>query len=280
MQDKSASLSEFSLTVSRALQLLSSFNAGTPSLGLTELSLSLGISKAAVSRLLQALEMHRFVEQNRQTRKYRVGAEAFRVGALFRPRQNIEEVAADLMKALVAKTGFTSYISVLSQDAMVLTYAVEGSGPVRYSLPVGTQIALHASATGKAALAALSDLEVSTTLARTGMKECTPRTATEPRRLQADIDQIRACGYAINWEERTVGVGSVAAAILGRNKELLAVLSIGFATSQVARGDMPHLGERVLDKAREIASRLKVSAHTPPGSQKHEAAYDDDPVSA
>lgn len=251
-----ASTSEFSLTVSRALQLLSSFSTGTPSLGLTELSQSLGISKAAVSRLLQALEMHRFVEQNPQTRKYRVGAEALRVGNLFRPQQEIKEAAADLMKTLVAKTGFTSYISVLSQDCMVLTYAVEGTGPIRYSLPVGAQIALHASATGKAALATLTDQQVTAILSRTGMKEWTPRTATEPGRLQADIEKVRACGYAINWEELTMGVGSVAAAILDGNNELLAVISIGFATSQVAREDMPQLGERVLDKAREISNRL------------------------
>lgn len=254
-----ASTSEFSLTVSRALQLLSSFSASTPSQGLTEISQSLGISKAAVSRLLQALVMHRFVEQNPQTRKYRIGAEAFRVGSLFRPQQDVKDAAADLMKALVAKTGFTSYISVMAQDSMVLTYVVEGTGPVRYSLPVGAQIALHASATGKAALAALSDEQVAAILSRTGMKVWTPSTVTEAGRFQADMDKIRACGYAINWEELTVGVGSVAAAILGVNKELLAVISIGFATSQVAREDMPRLGERVRDKAREISNRLAIS---------------------
>jgi len=258
-----ASTSEFSLTVSRALQLLSTFHTGSPSLGLTELSQKLGISKTAVSRLLQSLEMHRYVEQNQKTRKYRVGAEAFRVGNLFEPQQDIKDTAADLMKTLVSKTGFTSYISVLSQDCMVLTYAVEGSGPIRYSLPVGAQIALHASATGKAALAALSDSQVELILSRTGMKKWTPRTATELDQIKSDIEKVRACGYAINWEELTMGVGSVASAILGQNNELLAVLSIGFATSQVVREDMPKLGERVLDKARKISKRLSNIEGTP-----------------
>jgi IclR family acetate operon transcriptional repressor len=146
---------------------------------------------------------------------------------------------------------------------MVLTYAVEGSGPIRYSLPVGAQIALHASATGKAALAALSDSQVELILSRTGMKKWTPRTGTELDQIKSDIEKVRACGYAINWEELTMGVGSVASAILGQNNELLAVLSIGFATSQVVRGDMPKLGERVLDKARKISKRLSNIEGTP-----------------
>jgi IclR family acetate operon transcriptional repressor len=253
---KDDSASEFSLTVSRALQLLSTFNASRVELGLTELSQELGISKTATSRLLHALQMHQYIEQNPQTRKYRIGAEAFRVGSLFAPGQRIEEHAADLMRALVAKTGFTSYISLLKQDAMVLTFSVEGPGPVRYSIPIGTRLQVHASATGKAALATLSDSEVDAILARTGLKAWTPSTVRSPETLKADLAGIRERGYSLNWEELTLGVGSVAAPIYKRDKSLLAVISIGFATSQVAREDMPQLGERLIRTANEISRRV------------------------
>lgn len=248
--------SEFSLTVSRAMQLLRTFSADRVEIGLTELSHDLAISKAATSRLIRALQMHHFIEQNPQNRKYSIGAEALRIGNLFAPGHKLEEYSADLMHALVAKTGFTSYISLLKQDAMVLTFSVEGSGPVRYSIPVGTRLDVHASATGKAALATLSDTELEAILARAGMKKWTPVTATSLDKLKADIEKIRARGYSLNWEELTLGVGSVAAPIYNEKKGLLAILSIGFATSQVARQDMPQLGERVVRTANEISLRV------------------------
>ena len=244
--------------MSRALQLIGLFNSQRLELGISELSRELKLSKTAVHRLVHALELHQFLDHNPATRKYRIGVEAFRVGSLF-PRP-LERNAHDLMKELVANTGFTSYLSVLRGSTMVITASVEGSGRIRYSIPIGEQLPVHSTATGKAALSVLDDVTIDAILKRAGLPRRTSNTQTDLRRLQAELATIRARGYSVNWEENTMGVGSVAAAIPGAVDGLVPVVSVGFATSQIERKDVPALGERIAKAATDIGRRSRANS--------------------
>lgn len=249
---------EFSLTVSRALELVGLFNAERLELGISELSRELGLPKASVHRLVQALERHQFLDHNPHTRKYRVGVEAFRVGSLFsRP---LERDAQPYMRELVENTGFTSYLSLLRNDAMVITASVEGGGRIRYSIPVGEQLPLHSTATGKAALSMLDEDAVGTIVKRVGLPRRTANTTTDLRKFRAELAGVRSRGYSVNWEENTPGVASVAAPIKGAADGLVPVVSVGFATSQVDRKDLPSLGARVAKAAHEIGKRYRARA--------------------
>ena len=54
--------SEFSLSVSRALQILSLFTSERPALGVSEISRALSLSKTSTLRFIQALEMHGYLQ--------------------------------------------------------------------------------------------------------------------------------------------------------------------------------------------------------------------------
>ncbi|HEY5900705.1 MAG TPA: IclR family transcriptional regulator [Burkholderiales bacterium] len=245
---------EFSLTVSRALQLIGLFSPQRSELGISELSRELKLSKTAVHRLVQALELHQFLDHSPVSRKYRIGVEAFRVGSLF--SRSLEREAHPYMRELVVNTGFTCYLSVLRNDVIVIMALVEGGGsPIRHSIPIGERIPVHSTAAGKAALALLDDAAVEEIIKRAGMAKATAHTHTDLRKLKADLAVIRARGYSVNWEERFIGVGSVATAIPGGIDGSIPIISVGFATSQVRREDVPALGERVAKAAKEIGRR-------------------------
>ena len=140
---------EFSLSASRALQILSAFSPGQLDLGVSELSRMLGLSKPSVARFLSALERHRYVEQDPVTRRFSLGSEVYRLGSLFTPFGRLVALARPILDELVAASGFTAYLSIRRQDAMVLLAAVEGPGPIRYSIPVGHILPLHSSATAR-----------------------------------------------------------------------------------------------------------------------------------
>ena len=244
---------EISLTVSRALQLLSMYDPSRAELGVSELSRMLDLSRTAVQRLIQTLEMHHFLEQSPTTRKYRIGVQAFRVGTLFTFGRQLEILARPELDALVEKTRFTAYLSVLRYNTMVMTAAVEGAGPIRYYAQIGQRLPLHSTATGKVALAQLSPEAAGKLLDQLGMPRITPGTIIDRRRLQTELATIRQRGYSVNWEENTVGVGSIAAPIRDASGDLLAVLSIAFATSQVERSQIASLGAQVFKTAAKIS---------------------------
>src|SRR5919202_1607525 len=101
MPAASANEGEFSLSVSRAMQLLCVFDERRPELGISELSRELSISRPAVQRLVHALERHGFLEQNEASRKYRIGIQAFRVGSLFAYGRYLERIALSAMQRAV-----------------------------------------------------------------------------------------------------------------------------------------------------------------------------------
>lgn len=250
---------EFSLTVSRALSLLCLFDEDRRELGVSELSRALKLSKPAVQRLLHALQMHQFVEQNFLTRKYRVGVAAFRVGRLFAGAHDIERLALPLMHDVMRQTGMTCYLSVMRDEEMLIVAAVEGEGPIRHSIPVGGRLPLHCSAVGKAALSALADDALGALLKRLTLTAHTPHSITDRARLRKDIKIAASRGYSVNWEENNIGVASIGAPIRNGRGELAAVLSVGFATSQITRSDVMPLGRSIARAAGEISHMIGAS---------------------
>lgn len=253
---EASSRPEFSLSVSRALRILSSFSQEQPEQSLTEISRSMLLSKGSTARFLQALEMHGYVDRDPQTRLYRPGPEAARVGSLYHAAGRLKQVAMPILKSLVDRFGFTSYLSSLRGDHMLILVSVEGIGPIKYTIPVGTKLPVHNTATGQAALARLQPSEVAAIVKRTGLPATTRSTITSRTALMKRLSEVRAHGYSVNWEERTVGVASVAAAVGSGDGPPVCILSLGFATSQIKHDQIGAIGLAVKAAAKLLSTKL------------------------
>ena len=251
IKSESTALSQ---AVTRAVAILRAFNCDETEFGVTELSVRLGLSKTIVFRLAQTLMKYDVLERDATSAKYRIGFGAFEIGLLF--RKALDREAQPHMRALVERTGLTSQLAVFHRDRMVIVASEEGTAPLRYSVAVGETRALHSSAVGKAALSTFDDVRVATILSACGMPKRTPRTLTSLRRLKMDLAQVRRCGYAVNWQENTVGVASVAAPIHSRQLTVPAVISLAFPVSYVDRREIPSIGKLLKTAASSIGARL------------------------
>lgn len=253
---KSSGAATYSLSVSRAMDLLGLFSPDKPELGVSEMSRALGLPKASVQRFVAALVRHDFLDQDQSSRKYRIGAGAFAVGSLFVNSRRLERLAEPFMHQLVEKLEHTCQLSVLRGAYMIVTASIEGPGPIKYSVPVGYQLALSTSAAGKAMLALINENEVVEIINRGGMPKRTHYSITDPSRLLEDLRATRERGYSANWEENQLGVGSVAAPIVAPDGSPSAVLSIGFPISLVQKSELALFGEAVARKAAELSRQI------------------------
>ncbi len=242
-----------SLSVWHAMQLLGLFGT-RPELGITEMSRALSISKTGVQRLVNALVSFDFLEQDPGTRKYRIGVGALHVGSLFLNNRSAENEARLFMRDVVRELGHTCQYAVLHDTAMIITVSIEGPGPIKYSVPVGHRLPLHASAVGKAVLSTRDDAEVEAILAGAGMAPRTAKSLKTPVEFKEVLRQVRARGYAINWEENRAGIGSIAAPIATRHS--VSAVGIAFPISTVRKNDIPVFGASIAECARNIARRL------------------------
>ncbi|MFV1566695.1 helix-turn-helix domain-containing protein [Phaeobacter sp. JH20_10] len=89
-------------TVSNALKILDHFPLDAAGIGLTELSRATGQNKATVYRYLCELESNSFVEQDQETRKYRVGPALTRLAQGRKRRAGAREIITPIVGTLSA----------------------------------------------------------------------------------------------------------------------------------------------------------------------------------
>ena len=85
-------------SVEKALKILLAFQAEQPSWGVRELSVHLGFSPATAQRTLQTLKNYGFVDQDPETRQYRLGNIYFQFLDTLQSIYPITRTALPLMK--------------------------------------------------------------------------------------------------------------------------------------------------------------------------------------
>ena len=84
---------------------------------------------------------------------------------------------------------------------------------LRYAVPTGTRLPMHALASGKALLAAMDDAELDQYFHETKRESFTPQTVSDEKTLRSQLQRIRETGFARTEDEYSlgiVGIGQVA----------------------------------------------------------------------
>jgi len=88
---------------------------------------------------------------------------------------------------------------------------------------VGDSLPLYCTASGKALLASISDIELRKLRRHLRLEPKTTNTITSWERLEHDLATIRESGVALDYEEHRYGICGVAVPLQGPNGEVAAV---------------------------------------------------------
>jgi DNA-binding IclR family transcriptional regulator len=119
---------------------------------------------------------------------------------------------------------------------------------------LGHTVPLHATSTGKAFLAALPADELDALL-RTRLERFTDTTITDARPLRAELDGVRARGYAVSHGELEPALWGVSATARDAARRPAAIVSVWGADARV-RDRVDELGSRAAAAARELEALL------------------------
>ncbi|MFE1098972.1 IclR family transcriptional regulator [Nocardiopsis alba] len=184
-----------SQAVVRALRVLGCFRDHGPELGATDIARLLDLRTSTAHRLARTLVAEGFLEQDRATSRYRLGAAVVELGrALYRHRGLYR--VEPLMRTLAEATGTSPGLAIRSGDRAVV---VAGEA-VEPESGIGVYIPLHASAMGKVLLAWDRDFAPEDLGA---LEALTETTITDPDRLVRVLERVREDGYAFNDGEIT-----------------------------------------------------------------------------
>lgn len=207
--------------LTRAMEILRLLNANSGDLSQVEIGAKLGMARSTVSRLLIALEAEGLVRSTGSRGRYRLGSELVSLAAS--ARQNEWLALHPLLVELSNEINETVDLSILDGNHAVFVDQVVANHRLQAVAAVGDSFPLHATANGKALLAAMPTLEVKRILA-SGLKSFTKHTITNPEKLMVELREIKARGgIAFDLEEHTEGICAVGAILGSFDHELLAV---------------------------------------------------------
>ncbi|MEO6019340.1 MAG: IclR family transcriptional regulator [Knoellia sp.] len=214
-------------TVERAADLLTYFvEADKPDLGVTEIAEGLGLSKAAVHRVLSSLRSSNLIELNDETHRYALGVGAMRLGLAYLKRIDIRRMAHPELVALSRQTGETATLSIRTGRSRAYVDQVTPLREVIMSVGLGESFPLHAGGSSKAFLAFLPPEEIEDYVSAHPLEALTATTLTDPAALRDELAKIRAQGWASSQGERKGGAASVAAPVFNHLGSPVAVVSV------------------------------------------------------
>jgi IclR family transcriptional regulator, acetate operon repressor len=168
---------------------------------------------------------------------------------------SLRDVAVPVMEDLRRRIDETIHLAIPEGDQVVLIERLETSKPVRIVLELGTNLPIHASAHGKAVLAAGPDAMLERMLAG-GLPRYTETTITDSGALRAELAQIRERGYSTNGGEWRSDVSAVAAAIVDHAGQPVASISVNVPTSRMTDEDRSAYGVLVREAAAAVSAAL------------------------
>jgi IclR family acetate operon transcriptional repressor len=237
--------------VERAFAVLDALADGAVELGTNEIARRTGINPSTVSRLLATLASGGFVEHVADTGRYRLGLRLLELGNAVLARLDLREVVRPHLHDLVRETGETASLSAPGEHDAVTVDFVQSESLVRSVARLGRPSVAHATATGKVALAFGE-----ATLPDGPLTAFTGATVTDRAALAAEIEQVRAQGWARALGEREEDLHAIAAPIFGDGGELVAILGVQGPSSRFGAEKMDHALVPLLEHAAAVSARL------------------------
>jgi DNA-binding IclR family transcriptional regulator len=207
-------------SVRRAIAVLDALAAAGGESTTTDIARRTGINISTVSRLLATLAADGIVQHRSATGHYRLGVRLVQLASAARDSLDVRSVARRYLDELAAATGETSTLSLPGVHELMTIDLAQGPHSVRSVAQIGRNSVAHATATGKVFLAWGGELPEGDLVAYT------KRTVIERAVLVGEIERARASGWAQAVGEREDDLNAVAAPVLDRSGELVAVLGI------------------------------------------------------
>jgi DNA-binding IclR family transcriptional regulator len=246
-------------SVDRAAQILKVLASGPRRLGVSEIADRMGLARPTVHGLLQTLQAHGFVEQDRDSDKYQLGAGLLHLGNSYLDLNELRGRSIVHAERLAARAGAAVRVGVLHGSTVVVVHHVFRPDAAFGVLEVGAQLPAHATALGKALLAFAAP-ELVDDLTAEELPRLTRRTLAAAG-LRAELGQIRARGVARERDEAVLGEASVAAPIFDHTGHAVGAIGVvGETSALLPRAPSRELTAAVTEAARGISRELGAPA--------------------
>ncbi|WP_286720869.1 IclR family transcriptional regulator [Microbacterium sp. UBA1612] len=243
-----------SRTLVRGVTLLEIVASNPDGIGVTEIATRANLDKGTVSRLLATLRQMGYVQQRATDRRFVLGSRCLWLAREYRSHQEeLSNVARPFLAELRDSSEETVHLAIREENFVVFIAQEQPDRSIRVRSAVGSRLAMHRTAMGRALLAEL-DVETRDHLIAELEADAHARgEEIDVEQLRADVAEAVERGWAA--VDRHDDVTRLAAAIVDSDGEPIAALTLSGPNYRV-EPRIEDLGAQVLRTARALSAAL------------------------
>ena len=246
--------------IDRLASLLDALSRYQDPVSLKELAIVTNLHPSTAHRILNDLVTTRFVDRA-EGGNYRLGMRLLELGNVVKSRLNVREAAIEFMRALHRQTQQTINLSVRQGDEIVyIDRAFSERSGMQVVRAIGGRAPLHLTSTGKLFLSLDEAKAIRAYTTRTGLAGHNKNSITDLSKLEKELADVRANGYARDNEELELGVRCMAAGIRDDSGKMIAGLSISAPADRLQEDwlkDLIATAEEISATLGYVATRAK-----------------------
>lgn len=216
----------------RPLRILEHLTDASQPLTLAQLAGLMHVPKSTLMRLLQAMETHGYLLHMPAERGYVPGTKATTLALKMLRGSNIRRECRAVLRGLVRTLGETCNLTVPDAGRVLYLERIDTTAPLRMHLEPGTWVPMHCTASGKLFLASMSLYDRRSVLTHLPLIRHSPRTITDQRILETELERIARHGVGIDNEEFVLGMVAVAVPIRRKDNKLVAAVACHAPTAR------------------------------------------------
>lgn len=237
----------------RGLALLEFVSRTPVGATLSELTAALSMSPATAHRITNALEELGYLRREEKTKRFTVTRKLLLLGQPQANSRSLVECSVDAMRTVLAATGETTQLCCLADECCVIVDQLPSIHPFKYIVDPGSRAPIHCAAPGKAMLAFLPADELEPLLGRLKLERYTDHSITTRKEFLAELDRIRAIGYAVDRGEHFDGIHCVAAPLLNHHGHAIAAITIAGPKERIPQSRFAEFGKIMIEAANQAA---------------------------
>jgi DNA-binding IclR family transcriptional regulator len=222
----------------------------------THVAKATGLTQATTHRLLQSLVAERIVEQDEQSKLYRLSIDFFALAARAGNSMDLRALCRPSLLRLCASLGDTIFLLVRSGFDAVCLDRSEGPFPIRsFTGDIGGRVALGVGQGSLAILAMLPEAEREEVI-RFNLPRVREFGVLDEVYLRTEIERVRQLGYAGRNTGLLEGMAGVAVPVIDRDGRPVAALSVGTISSRLSPDRLPTVVELLKREATAVGAKI------------------------
>lgn len=243
--------------VSRAAAILRLLGRSSEPVGVQAIARALDIVPSTCLHILRTLTAEEFVSVDPATKRYALGAGLLTLSRQWLGQNPFAELAQPALERIAREHGVTAIgVQIFGLEHMLVVAMARSEGMIQLHTQIGSRFPATISATGRC-IAAFGNYEQEELRRR--FRKLRWDNAPSLEQWEAQVEETRRTGYAIDPGNYMAGVTIVAAPVFGVDGALSHSLVVVGISGQLRDAELARIGRELRESAALVSRRLGAS---------------------